>query len=417
VTKYFGIDFGTSNSTIGCNDGDKNFLIPLESASATIPSAVFFNFETNECLFGRLAMKEYLSEAEGRLMRSLKSILGSSLIEDTTPIGRKSISFKEIIGCFIKELKTKAEIVNGSNIENIVLGRPVRFVDDDDNKDLYAQRQLEQIAKDQGFKNIIFQYEPVAAAIHYEQIITKEEVALIVDIGGGTSDFSIVRLSPNRKSIDDRKDDILANNGIHIGGTDFDKQFSFLNIMPHLGHKTLIKPKNLPVPNYIFSDLSTWHKINLLYNSKFESLINDIYKNSHEKHLIERLLKVIKQRKGHNLAIEVEKAKISLTAGEYTNIDLSFIEKDLDIELSITQLNESIGLMVEDIFLNIEDVIKNSKINPSDISTIFLTGGSTAIRLINESIISRFPKAKIVKGDVFGSVGLGLSIEAKRKFS
>lgn len=201
IKKHFGIDFGTSNSTIGCNDGDNNFLVPVELEEVTLPSAVFFDVEENRYLFGRVAIKEYLNESEGRFMRSLKSILGTSLINETTVIGRKNISFKEIIGCFIKELKNKAEIVNKGEIEHIVLGRPVHFVDNDQDKDLYAQKQLEQIAKDQGFKSIVFQYEPVAAAIHYEQTIIKEEIALIIDIGGGTSDFSIIRLSPDRKLV------------------------------------------------------------------------------------------------------------------------------------------------------------------------------------------------------------------------
>ena len=221
-----GIDFGTSNSTVGFTDNGKPPLVRLEDGRVTIPSAVFFNFEDNRTHYGRRAIADYTENVEGRLMRALKSVLGTSLINDKTRIKAHSIAFADIIGSFLHHLKQSLETEVGQPVDNIVLGRPVNFVDDDPDADRRAQDELEKAARRRGFKHIAFQFEPIAAALDYEQHVTKEELALIVDIGGGTSDFSIVRVSPERASVADRKEDILASAGVHISAGRISTGFS-----------------------------------------------------------------------------------------------------------------------------------------------------------------------------------------------
>jgi hypothetical chaperone protein len=415
--KYFGIDFGTSNSTVGVFDGYNNSLIPLESNEVIMPSAMFYNSDDGTATFGQAAISEYLNGSEGRLIRSFKSMLGTSLFDETTRLGEIDLSCETIISTFIGRLKAKAQEYAQDNIDSIVLGRPIHFVDDNEKADLQAQQQLESIARDQGFKNIIFQYEPVAAVLNYEQNIVQEEIALVIDIGGGTSDFSIIRLNPVKKDSQDRTSDILANDGIHIGGTDFDRLFSFDHVMPYFGRRSLLKPKNLMLPNYIFNDLATWHRINLLYNYKTEKLVDSIYLDSLSPEKTFRLVDIIKLQKGHDLAIGVEKAKIALTNTNETILDLSFIKTNDHLTLTLDQLNFSISNSIENIDLKIKDTIKKAAINKENITTIFLTGGSTALPLIRTMINNLLPTAKIITGDLFGSVGLGLAIEARRKFS
>src|SRR5690606_781085 len=214
-----GLDFGTSNSTLSfiAPDGQPS-LVPLEGAQATIPSVLFFGFEDDSLHFGRAAVAEYVTGAEGRLMRSLKSVLGTSLYADTTRIKAKRLGFGEIIGTFVGEVKRRAEAQLGGELTDVVMGRPVQFVDDDPVADAEAQGQLEAAVRAQGFRNILFQFEPIAAALDYERHVTDEKLALIVDLGGGTSDFSLVRVAPERAGAADRSGDILATNGVHIGG-------------------------------------------------------------------------------------------------------------------------------------------------------------------------------------------------------
>ncbi|HAF92594.1 MAG TPA: heat-shock protein, partial [Pseudomonas sp.] len=231
-----GIDFGTSNSTVGWWRPGQDPLIALEGEEPTLPSVVFFNLEERRPVYGRQALAEYLEGYEGRLMRSLKSLLGSKLLKSETTVLGSAMPFRDILGLFLGTLKTRAETAAGRSFEQVVLGRPVFFVDDDPQADREATEMLEAAARKLGFSEVSFQFEPIAAAFDYESRISREERVLIVDIGGGTSDFSLVRLSPERRVLDDRQADILATGGVHIGGTDFDKQLSLAGVMPLFGY-------------------------------------------------------------------------------------------------------------------------------------------------------------------------------------
>ena len=219
-------------------------------------------------LLGRAATAAYIGGVDGRMMRSLKSILGSSLIGEAVRIKRNIIPFLDIVGTFVGELKRRAEAEAGGALEHVVVGRPVHFVDDDPVADREAQKQLESAVRAQGFRHIAFQYEPIAAALDYEQQVTREELGLIVDLGGGTSDFSIVRVSPERARAADRSADILATSGVHVGGTDFDRQLSLKTVMPSLGYQTPTADGKRPLPSAPFADLATWHRINRLYTAE-----------------------------------------------------------------------------------------------------------------------------------------------------
>ncbi|WP_230370944.1 Hsp70 family protein [Paludibacterium denitrificans] len=248
-----GIDFGTSNSTVGWLCPDRPTLLPLEDGKITLPSVVFFNYEEDHSVFGRHALQEYIEGYEGRLMRSLKSLLGSSLIDSQTEVQGKALPFRHLLTLFIQELKQRADRAANRSFSEVVLGRPVFFVDDNPKADQLAEDTLAEVARQIGFKDVSFQYEPIAAAFDYESGIEREELVLIVDIGGGTSDFSLVRLSPQRHMLDQRHDDILANGGVHIGGTDFDKQLSLHGVMPLFGFKSCAT-----MPRCRPASISTW---------------------------------------------------------------------------------------------------------------------------------------------------------------
>ena len=303
-----GIDFGTSNSTVGIMAGERPRLVPLEGTHVTLPSAVFFNFEDDRTYFGRRAIEDYAAHTEGRLLRALKSVLGTSLIREKTRVKARSMAFADILGSFLGHLKTRLDEAAGQPVTRAVLGRPVHFVDDDEVADRQAESELEAVARAQGFDEIAFQFEPIAAALDYEQSVRREELALIVDIGGGTSDFSIVRVSPERAMAADRKADILANAGVHIGGTDFDRLLSVAKVMPELGYMSATKDgkRNLPV-SYFF-DLATWQRINLLYSNKAMTDLRQIRYEAARPDLVGRMIDIVAHRQGHALAGKVEAA-------------------------------------------------------------------------------------------------------------
>ncbi len=416
-----GIDFGTSNSTVGMMLGGHVALVPLEGANLNIPSAVFFHFERGSAHFGRAAVECYIEEHSGRFMRSMKSVLGSSLMNDKTRIGPRYITFGEIIGQFIGHLKNVAEAHSGEKIEHVVLGRPVFFVDGDAEADRAAQASLEAASRAQGFKYIEFQYEPVAAALNYEQTCRREELALVIDVGGGTADFSIVRVSPEGASKVSREDDVLASHGVHIGGTDFDRALNLRSAMPVLGSGTLMSSafedgQLRPVPAHHFAELATWHKINLQYTPKNIADARALLRTAQEPDKIEKLVEILEHRRGHELAMAVEAAKIHLTEEPVSAIKMPLEPRPEYINVTREDLRNSIGEMVEKLKTAQSDTLRMARIESGDVQTIFLTGGSTALPLVRESLIGLIPDAKIVDGDKFGSVGIGLAVDAQRRF-
>lgn len=412
-----GIDFGTSNSALSIVDGDKIILAELEGDKTSIPSAIFFNSDENHITFGRQAIDEYLEQYEGRFMRALKSILGSDLMEESTQVGLRRMNFSGIIGCFIGEIKQRAENFCGHELENVVMGRPVHFVDDDEIADKRAENELREIAKAQGFKHIAFEFEPIAAARDYESKLSREELVLVVDIGGGTSDFSVIRLSPDARNRQDRSDDILANGGIHIGGTDFDKRFSLDVVMPYLGYGTKLK-NNLDMPRSEYNMLATWHLINFLYNPKNMSAVRSIYGEAERKDMVGRFLKVLNDQKGHEIASRVEAAKITLSDNPSAEIDLGFIEDGLNINSDGEDLARATQGDVEKIIKKALNIVEQGAlIKPSDIDTIFMTGGSTALPHFVGSVQSAFPSSRIMHGDRFSSVVTGLGMSAARRYN
>jgi len=413
---YGGIDFGTSNSTVAVIENRRPRLVPLEQENATLPSAIFFNFEDNGTYFGRAAMGQYTEAVEGRLMRALKSVLGSSLMHEKTRLKARQIAFTDIIGMFVGHLKNRLDSHVGENVEAVVLGRPVQFVDDDAKADAAAQSELEKAARKQGFVHIDFQFEPIAAALDYEQSVTREELALIVDMGGGTSDFSVVRVSPERSAAADRKDDILANRGIHIGGTDFDRLLNLQHVMPHLGYLTPTKDgkRNLPAGYYV--DLATWQRINLLYTTKAMADLRQIRFEAARPELVDMMIDVVEHRYGHALATLVERAKIVLTDAEETEVRVNLTDARFNAPIDRAGLEETIHADVERVTATVAQTLSDAGLKPGDITTVFLTGGSTVVPLARRSILSMVPGASVVQGDVFGSVGAGLALDARRKF-
>jgi hypothetical chaperone protein len=413
--RALGIDFGTSNSTVGWLRPGTETLIALEDGKITLPSVVFFNIEERRPVYGRLALHEYLEGYEGRLMRSLKSLLGSKLIKHDTSVLGTAMPFKDLLGLFIGELKKRAEAVAGHSFDQVVLGRPVHFVDDDAAADQEAEDTLAEVARKIGFKDVSFQFEPIAAAFDYESTLDREELVLIVDIGGGTSDFSLVRLSPQRRLVDDRHSDILATGGVHIGGTDFDKQLSLQGVMPLFGYGSRMK-SGAYMPTSTHMSLATWHTINSVYSQKSQLALGSMRYDIEDTQGIDRLFKLIEQRAGHWLAMEVEETKIQLTQADSRLVLMDRVEPGLSVDLTRQLFESSIDALLERVRGSVTNLLNDAGVRVTDVDTVFFTGGSSGIPALRNSIAAMLPKARHVEGNIFGSIGSGLAIEAKKRY-
>ncbi|MDJ1157259.1 Hsp70 family protein [Chelatococcus sp. SYSU_G07232] len=414
---FCGLDFGTSNTTLGIATGDGLALARLEGPETTLPSAVFFAAGSHEVLTGRAAMAAYLDGVDGRLLRSLKSVLGTALIDESTQVGRRRISFRDVIATFLHEAKRRAEAESGRELTAVVMGRPVHFVTDDEEANRRAEDALAAVARSVGFRDVLFQFEPVAAALEYERGLAREEIAIVADIGGGTSDFSVIRLGPEHAQRHDRQADVLANEGARVGGTDFDRDLSLLAVMPLLGYRSAMQKKGLDVPSWYYLELATWSRVNFLYASKVLRELQEVRRQAARPDLIERLARVIETRQGHTLLMTVEQAKIALTEDMSTRLALGAIEDGLAAAVERREFAEATDRLAATIAERIRRCLSQAGLAAADIDVVFLTGGSTCLPHVRGRILAELPAARVVDGDRFGAVGLGLTVEAARRFA
>jgi hypothetical chaperone protein len=326
-----------------------------------------------------------------------------------------ALPFKDLLGLFIGELKRRAEASAERSFDQVVLGRPVFFVDDDPAADQEAEDTLAEVARTLGFKDVSFQFEPIAAAFDYESGIDREELVLIVDIGGGTSDFSLVRLAPERHQLDERQSDILATGGVHIGGTDFDKQLSLHGVMPLFGYGSRMKSQAL-MPTSYHLNLATWHTINAVYAQKSQLALGSLRYDIEDAQGIDRLFKLIEQRAGHWLAMEVEASKIALTDEPSRRIDLGRIEPHLAADLTRPLFEQAIDGLLERVRGSVTDLLSKAGVGVGQVDTVFFTGGSSGIPALRQSVAAMLPSARHVEGNRFGSIGSGLAIEARKRY-
>jgi hypothetical chaperone protein len=416
---YCAIDFGTSNSALAlpAPTVEGGFVLaPLEDGQTGMPTAVFFTADGADRFFGRAAIAAYVDGLDGRLMRSIKSILGSELIEGSTEIGTGlSVRYLDVVVAYIRHLRAVGERQSGAPLSRLIVGRPVFFVDDDPAADARAEQTLAAACRFAGFDDVRFEFEPIAAALEYESRIDRERVVLVVDIGGGTSDFSIVRASPRAARVLDRRGDILANHGVHVAGTDFDRSVNLAAIMPALGHGTLDKVGRV-VPSSIYYELATWHLINLAYlpASLAEShRMGTVYADltSHR-----RLLRVLSHRLGHQLAALAEEAKIEVAGTGQARIDLAVVEASLEVAFDAPRQEQALAANVQRIVDAAAETVRRAGLAPGDIQALFFTGGSTGLSVLTDRIGALFPAAERVHGDRFASVASGLGLRARAVF-
>jgi hypothetical chaperone protein len=403
-----GIDFGTSNSAAALINADGQLCVmPLDGLKAAMPTALFFSNETHATSYGSHAMQAYLSGEEGRLMRAIKSLLGSKLMDEQTVVNGQAISFFDIVVMFFKELKARSEAHLGQPITRAMLGRPVHFVDDNAERDDLAQATLGRAALEAGFTHIDFQLEPIAAAFDFEQRITQKTTVLVVDIGGGTSDFTVIQLDPTRREASERASDILATTGVHIGGTDFDRLLNLSHVMPLLGYKH-IGPSGRLVPNSVFFDLTTWHLIHHAYSRKNMHFARELWTSYADQTLHKRLIAVLEDQQGHRILANVETTKIHCSvAHEGTAVDLDFLDRALHPLITppsmATALAESLNQVVQCAL----QCVQASGLPGVDV--VYLTGGSSALQPLMDALQAAMPQATLMPGDRFGGVAAGLA--------
>ena len=374
--------------------------------------------ESQPVLYGRAAVDEYLDGTPGRLMRSLKSLLGSSLMQETTAIGTRNIVYADIVMLYLRTLRERACAEAGRDARRRG-PRPPGSLRRRRRSSATARRSARSAAcaREAGFRHVEFQFEPIAAAFDYERTIEREESVLIVDVGGGTADFTVIRLSPARRDRVSRADDVLANDGIHIAGTDFDSRLNMSWVMPTLGYRS-IGPKGLVVPSLVYFDLSTWHRINLIYAPKFLGTLRELQAFFARPHALWRLMRVVDQRLGHLLLGRTEQAKIELSEAERDAGRSRRHRGGPRSARAAPRADRSARRSAGRSWCRWEPrpwprpASRRRRSRPCT-----SPAGSSGMTALREAFAATFAESRVVVGDLFGSVVSGLGLDAGRRFA
>ena len=392
-------------------------MINLDKNKLETRSVLFYSFEDHSFYIGSDAFSEINDGVNGRYLQSLKSFLGS---EDNIEIilGTKSYLVEDLISIMLKRFKNKMESNINTEIQNVVLGRPVRFNDFDKALDKKAEDRLKNAALKAGFKEIVFQYEPIAGALSYEEKVQKEEIILVVDIGGGTTDYSVIKVDKNNNKID-RSDDILSNHGVYVGGNSFDSSIIKNYISPLLGKGSLYNSlnKNTEVPSLFYHDLSQWHLFQKLINQKTINKLKELIPKSHEKEKIQRLLELIQDNLFFDFSNIIMNGKMDLSSNQTTVMNMDIFSDPFLLNLSRESFNKTIYNDIRQIDKALHETIKLANTSFEKIDKVFLTGGSTLVPEVKALYEKYFTKEKIVHTDVFTSVGYGLTLFSKKIWS
>ena len=407
-----GVDFGTSNSAVGVAVDGRAHLIQLEPGETTLPTAVFFDFEDRKAVYGRPANTALIAGGEGRYMRALKSLLGTSLMRESRMFLNERMDFITIVGRFLAEMKRRAEEATGQTYDRALSGRPVFFHSADAVRNAQALEDLTACYAAAGFKSVSFMREPEAAALANRAVLSPGDLGLVVDIGGGTSDFTLFRQGAGVGI------DILASHGERLGGTNFDRALSLAFVMPELGMGTQIRhafgDQTHTAPNAIFADLATWQKIPFLYAPDTRRAARELAQYAVEPAKLARLVDVLEQEVGHDTAFAVEAAKIAANSGNAAapDIDLSMIERGLRVPLYPVALAATLTEMADRIGAAAETTLAQANVAPDAVNKVIFVGGSSLMQVVQAALTSRLPRAEIHRGAALTAIVEGLALAA-----
>ncbi|WP_232771260.1 molecular chaperone [Colwellia sp. 75C3] len=369
-----------------------------------------FDGISSDLLFGKTALEQYLEDPEeGYYIKSPKSFLGAGGLAPA-----QIQFFEDIVACMMSNVKSLTEQALQKEVTQTVIGRPINFQGlhgEESNRQAIAV--LTNAAKRVGFKDVEFQYEPVAAGFEFESSLTKETRVLVVDIGGGTSDCSMLLMSPNFTDNDNRNDHLLAHAGLRVAGNDFDIQLALQGIMPSLGMNSLLKTGK-PMPTSSFYQALAINNINEqteFYSAKNRRDLLQLSRDAKETAIIERLVAVHDHKLSYQLVNAAEQAKIALSEQNEQTIDLTDISDDLYADVTKETLRTANKRTLESIADIMKSAVEQAQCQPE---VIFVTGGTAKSPVLSEFLQQQMPNIPIVVGDHFGSVTSGLARWAEK---
>lgn len=449
---FIGFDYGTANCSVAVMQDNAPRLLTLENGSPLLPSmlcaptreavsewlyrhhnvpadgaenqallrrAINYNRDEdievlgNSVQFGLASLHQYVDDPEEvYFVKSPKSFLGANGLKP-----QQVALFEDLVCAMMLHIKQQAQSQLSEQITQAVIGRPINFQGlGGDDANAQAQGILERAATRAGFNDVVFQFEPVAAGLDFEATLNDEKRVLVVDIGGGTTDCSLLLMGPQWRQKADRQDSLLGHSGCRIGGNDLDIALAFKCLMPLLGMGGETE-KGIALPV-----LPWWNAVAIndvpaqsdFYSAANGRMLNDLLRDARDADKVALLLRVWRQRLSYRLVRSAEESKIALSAQPDFNAELPFISDELATAISQQGLEEALNQPLARIMEQVKLALESSQETPD---VIYLTGGSARSPLIKKALAAQLPGIPIAGGDDFGSVTAGLARWAQVVFA
>ena len=423
-----GIDFGTTNSSMALATGNSQVqLASFPARTGETPSfrSVLYlerskkisGVQRTHSWTGPAAIEHYLeADDKGRLIQSLKSYLSSRTLTGTEVFGRR-YTIEQLISRMLADLREHAERQFNTPIRYAMVGRPVRFVGaETEDDDAYAVERLREAFTLAGFESVDFEMEPVAAAYTYESTLDHDELILIGDFGGGTSDFSLLQVGPGVRRRGRTSRDLLGNSGVGLAGDAFDARIVRKLVSPALGSESYARSLNkiLPaVPAWIYANLERWHYLSFLRTRNVIEILKSAHKRALEPEKIEALITLVDEDLGYHLHQAVQRVKLELS--QSTNAEFHFRDGSMDLQISVTRSDFEAWIKEElqAIEVCVDSLLRTSGVAPREVDRVFLTGGSSFVPAVRRIFSARFGENRVRSGNEFTSVAHGLALRAE----
>ena len=442
-----GLDFGTTNSGAAVFDGRRVHVFPLDPGSrdpGVIRSVLYITRE-QEITIGQEAIdtyyrqnvgraskmaRRYVGEVEvvasemffvrdvyvlvdeltpGRMLRSLKSALSGDY--EGTTVFERYYSLEDLIAIYLRALRERVETETGEPVDGVVLGRPVTFVgSEEDASNQRAEDRLRRAAEMAGFRDVVFELEPVAAALHYELTVAEPQNVVVFDFGGGTLDITVMRVG------DSAEQGIFSTGGVGIAGDAFDQRIIARLLLDHFGRGTTLRSGEdageLPFPDTYTDALLHWQTIPELNRPDVLHFLELAQINGSHPARVRALESLLVNNYAVRMIDEVERAKIMLSSDRFAAIQLSGEDINLWQPVTRSQFEALIADAVKRIEACLLDTVERSGLGVDEIDAVVRTGGSAQIPCFIEMMGRIFGPEKVVLSSIFSGVTSGLAIRA-----
>ncbi len=409
----YGIDFGTSNSVLAIYRKDQNEIVETIS----IPSVIYFYQESSKsrltCEVGKNGIDRYYQNGmKGRLMKSVKSILPNSTFSQTR-VYYKNYKAEDLVSIILLALKKRADAFCGEDVKEAIMGRPALF-SNDPKIDQLAENRLLKAAQKSGFEKINFQFEPIAAAFNYEQSIQSAQLALVVDLGGGTSDFSLMRLDPNKVHSTNRKNDMLGKGGVYVAGDKLDSEIMWKKVVHYFGYNMDYEyyGKEYKTPNIFYVRMCNPTGFLYLKTPKVRRQMDQLYVETKQHPNISKLMNFVDLNLNYPILKSIEQAKIEISEKDNSNIYFKNDSIHISEGMDRKEFDQIISKPLGEITKCMEDFLVKFETPKSKIDRVFLTGGTALVPTVQDYFERAFGKENLIYGDLFKSVARGLALSS-----